>query len=59
MVHHHVVDTDKPDHFDPMVRREVLAEARQAIRSIPTDTNGSLHVSDVLAALDEVEGVGS
>lgn len=56
MAHHHVTDFDKPDRFDPVIRREVLDEARQAVRDLPTDANGNLHVSEVLDALDDVRG---
>jgi hypothetical protein len=44
--------TSKPDRFDPVIRAEVLAEARQAIRSLAADANGNLHVSEVLEALE-------
>lgn len=53
MPHHHVTDFDKPDRLKPPQRAQVLAEARARIRQLPTDTDGNLHVSDVLAALDE------
>lgn len=56
MAHHHVTDFDKPGRFDPTVRREVLAEARQRVRDIPKDANGNVHVSEVLEALDDLEG---
>jgi hypothetical protein len=52
MAHHHVTDFDKPDRFDPVIRAEVLAEARKAIRELAADTNGTLHVSEVLEALE-------
>jgi hypothetical protein len=56
MAHYHVTDFDKPDRFDPVVRRGVLDEARQAVRTLQPDADGNLHVSEVLGALDEVEG---
>lgn len=54
MAHHQVTDFDKPDRLDPAVRREVLAEARQAVRDLRPDADGNLHVSEVLEALDGV-----
>jgi hypothetical protein len=56
MPHYHVSDFDKPDRFDPAVRREVLDEARRAVRGLEPDKDGNLHVSEVLGALDEVGG---
>lgn len=53
MAHHHVRDFDKPDRFDPVVRREVLKDARQRIRDIPADANGLIGRSEALEALDE------
>lgn len=55
MAHHQVTDFDKPDRFDKEVRREVLAEVRQAVRGLRPDKDGNLHVSEVLEAVDEVE----
>lgn len=50
---HHVTDFEQPERMPPALRRLVLDEARTAVRAIPTDRDGNLHVSEVLAALDD------
>lgn len=56
-MHHQITDFDKPDRFDPAARAEILAEAREQIRTrilaLDVDPNGNVHRGEVLATLEE------
>lgn len=52
-MHYQVSDVDRPERFDPVVRAHVLAYVRARVREIAPDQDGNVHVSEVLAAIED------